>query len=129
MDTSRFEERLRNERAALAETLDHVNALLSQRQLDESGELSMVDQHIADVATDTEFRELDMMQRRFVEDRIALIDDALERMRRGTYGTCVVCGEPIPLERLETLPWTPYCLRHATLESSPASAPPQRLRG
>src|SRR3989442_1542533 len=99
MDTSRFEDRLRSERAELAETLAHITALLSQGQLEESGELSMVDQHIADVATDTELRELDLMRRKFVEDRIALIDDALERIRRGTYGKCVVCRDPILLER------------------------------
>lgn len=33
------------------------------------------------------------------------IEDALERITDGTYGVCVVTGEPIPVERLRALPW------------------------
>lgn len=37
------------------------------------------------------------------------IDDALARMRRGTYGVCEVCQQPIPKVRLEAVPWTRHC--------------------
>ena len=37
---------------------------------------------------------------------------ALERIERGTFGRCVVDGEPIDATRLEAVPWTPYCARH-----------------
>jgi DnaK suppressor protein len=43
-------------------------------------------------------------------DRLELIDAALERMERGTYGYCVICGKPIDEQRLQVLPYTPYCL-------------------
>ena len=33
------------------------------------------------------------------------IDAALKRIDDGTYGTCANCGEPIPAERLEAVPW------------------------
>jgi RNA polymerase-binding transcription factor DksA len=29
----------------------------------------------------------------------------------GTYGTCEVCGEPIPEGRLEALPWATHCVK------------------
>jgi RNA polymerase-binding transcription factor DksA len=128
VDLRANEERLRGERRDLAETLEHINALFSRSQTDDTGELSIVDQHIADVATETESRELDIMRRKLVEDRLALIDEALERIATGRYGRCVVCDEPIQEERLEALPWTPYCLTHATLEPSPVSPPPRRAR-
>jgi DnaK suppressor protein len=37
---------------------------------------------------------------------------ALTRIDDGTYGKCVVDGEPIGAKRLESVPWTPYCLKH-----------------
>jgi RNA polymerase-binding transcription factor len=43
---------------------------------------------------------------------LAQVRAALERIDDGTYGTCVVDGEPIDEKRLESVPWTPYCLKH-----------------
>ncbi|MEV4619045.1 TraR/DksA C4-type zinc finger protein [Asanoa sp. NPDC049573] len=36
--------------------------------------------------------------------------EALQRMNEGTYGICQHCGQHIPLERLEILPSTRYCV-------------------
>lgn len=41
---------------------------------------------------------------------VARIDAALERMDRGTWGHCTLCGEPIERERLLVMPETPHCL-------------------
>ena len=38
------------------------------------------------------------------------IADARERMEQGRYGQCVDCGEPIPLRRLQALPFSLRCL-------------------
>ncbi|MBN1191797.1 MAG: TraR/DksA C4-type zinc finger protein [Dehalococcoidales bacterium] len=38
------------------------------------------------------------------------IDHALEKLDKGTYGFCDICGEPIAPERLKALPNTGYCL-------------------
>lgn len=38
------------------------------------------------------------------------IDDALERIDDGSYGTCMECEEPISLKRLEALAWARYCV-------------------
>ena len=40
------------------------------------------------------------------------VRDALKRIADGTFGTCVVGGEPIEPARLEAVPWTPYCMKH-----------------
>ena len=45
-----------------------------------------------------------------------------ERIRRGSYGRCVVCNAEIEAERLEALPWTPYCLTHASMDAAPATS-------
>ena len=48
------------------------------------------------------------------QDEIRAIDAALQRMDDGTYGECVTCGEPISEERLDILPFTPFCKVHAS---------------
>lgn len=41
------------------------------------------------------------------------VEAAVARVAAGTYGRCVVCGEPIPAERLEARPSARTCVRHA----------------
>jgi DnaK suppressor protein len=53
------------------------------------------------------------------------VREALQRIDAGTFGRCVVDGEPIDEKRLQALPWTPYCLEHQ--ESLEAAAPPKSL--
>ena len=48
-------------------------------------------------------------------DKLLQIDEALERMNKGTYGRCMYSGEPIPLERLREVPWTRYAAVIQTL--------------
>ena len=43
---------------------------------------------------------------------LAQVRAALRRIEEGTYGRCVVDGEPIGEKRLDAVPWTPYCLEH-----------------
>jgi DnaK suppressor protein len=43
-------------------------------------------------------------------DTVEAVRAALERIRLGTYGKCVICGRPIEEKRLEAVPWAPYCL-------------------
>jgi RNA polymerase-binding transcription factor DksA len=41
------------------------------------------------------------------------IEQALARAKRGEYGICRECGEPIHPDRLEVLPGTKVCIRCA----------------
>jgi DnaK suppressor protein len=43
---------------------------------------------------------------------LAAVRAALRRIEDGTYGVCLVDGEPIHETRLEAVPWAPYCLKH-----------------
>ncbi|WP_151775072.1 TraR/DksA family transcriptional regulator [Streptomyces abyssomicinicus] len=38
------------------------------------------------------------------------IEDAFARIEDGSYGSCLRCGEAIPEERLEILPYTHHCV-------------------
>jgi len=65
-----------------------------------------------------------------VSSRQALADtaEALRRMAEGTYGTCKRCAVSIPLERLEILPQTRFCLpcqrRRTERPASTSCVPP-----
>ena len=39
---------------------------------------------------------------------LRLVEEALRRMDDGTYGICLMTGEPIPLDRLRQVPWARY---------------------
>ncbi len=46
-----------------------------------------------------------------VESReLSQIENALERMRDGSYGICEMTGKPIPLARLQALPYATMCI-------------------
>jgi YteA family regulatory protein len=77
------------------------------------GELSSVDNHPADEGTDLYEREKDIALNEHAELQLANIEKALKAIDEATYGTCEVCGAEIPLERLEAIPTTTYCIKHS----------------
>lgn len=61
-----------------------------------------------------DFLETHQEQAIEVNERALLteVQDALKRIDEGTYGRCVVCGQPIPERRLEAIPWASRCVQH-----------------
>lgn len=45
------------------------------------------------------------------QQQLRLIDQALQRIKDGTYGECEMCGEKIGTTRLKAVPWTLYCIK------------------
>lgn len=42
--------------------------------------------------------------------QLQLVDDALDALESGGYGTCIDCEEGIPLKRLEAVPYVKRCV-------------------
>ena len=42
--------------------------------------------------------------------QLRLVEEALDRLDSGDYGTCLCCERPIPTKRLRALPWARYCV-------------------
>jgi len=108
VDLARARQRLEEERA-------HRQSLaqrLRQEESDpvESSELSKIDQHPAELGTETFERELELTTLMIVEAELKDIDDALGKLEQGTYGVCEACGKPIDPERLEAKPWARFCV-------------------
>jgi RNA polymerase-binding transcription factor DksA len=64
--------------------------------------------HMADAGTDSFDRDLALSRISSEQDAVYEIDEAMMRIRRGTYGICELTGKPIERVRLEALPWTRF---------------------
>ena len=67
-------------------------------------------QDIADKATNSYTKEF--LFKKSNDDRfiLQLIQEALDRMEEGSYGTCVHCGGEMQQKRLDAVPWARHCL-------------------
>lgn len=83
---------------------------LDDAMADNIGELSMYDNHPADVASELFERGKDVALRDSDHIRLQEIDRALEAIENGSYGTCDVCHQPIAPERLEAFPTSLLCV-------------------
>ena len=80
---------------------------------DYSNELTVFDNHPADVATEDYMRNLDAAIRESNAHQIDLIQQAISRIDGGQYENCASCGQKIPRERLEALPYVSTCINCA----------------
>ena len=79
---------------------------------------------VVDAALDAAQDEISSKLAEVESRELVLIDNALERMREGTYGECEVCNNKIPLARLNALPYAMTCIdcqRAAETGNSPAA--------
>lgn len=74
------------------------------------GELSHLDQHPAEAASELTEMERDDAMRAAIEGQREQVLEALQRLDGGTYGTCVSCGKTLPEERLEARPEAARCV-------------------
>ncbi|OAB44995.1 TraR/DksA C4-type zinc finger protein [Paenibacillus antarcticus] len=91
---------------------DDESGSLNQSLSDATGELSTYDNHPADVGTETFERGRDLALEEKMTNDLSQVNQALELIDQGRYGTCRICGMDIPFERLEALPYTMYCVDH-----------------
>ena len=66
--------------------------------------------HMADLGSDTMGKELSSYFKARTGKYLKHLEDALKRIKRGSYGLCLSCGEDIQRERLEVVPHTRYCV-------------------
>jgi len=95
----------------LARERDRVEKEIARLRSNREGggdELSDVDQHTADAATELHDAELDQSLIERLERDLESIERAERRLEEGTYGLSVESGDPIPDGRLEAVPWAEY---------------------
>jgi DnaK suppressor protein len=65
---------------------------------------------LADKAANSYTKEFLFGQTHNDRTQLALVDDALSRVKDGTFGECKSCQEELQQKRLEAVPWTRYCI-------------------
>ena len=65
---------------------------------------------IVDKANSAYNREFLLLLSGNERDTLREIEAAIERLDAGTYGQCGNCGQDIPAQRIEALPWALYCV-------------------
>ncbi|HEY4305054.1 MAG TPA: hypothetical protein VGM82_11335 [Gemmatimonadaceae bacterium] len=100
-----------DERARITSVLDRMNSSArSDEERDQSGDLSSMPTHAADLGSDEQQRELDSSVNQNEADTLSEINAALERLYKTPerYGVDERTGKPIPHERLDIVPWARY---------------------
>ena len=99
-DIRRFEERLKADREAIESRIAANRRGIQETVREESGVGDFEDE--ADLIYE---REAEIDENARDREVLARINRALERVEQGTYGLSEVSGKPIPIERLEALPY------------------------
>lgn len=68
-------------------------------------------EELADIGSDNFIREMELGLLSDEGRKIQLIQEALTALKKGSYGECVECSEPIGDARLEALPYARYCVK------------------
>ena len=80
------------------------NREVSEETVDESA------QDMADRATSAYTKEFAYSLSESDRKILILIEEALERLNAGIYGTCINCSQPVQEKRIEAVPWARHCL-------------------
>src|SRR5215471_21660429 len=67
-------------------------------------------QDIADRAASSYNKEFLFHQSNSERQTLQMVENALSRIREGSFGECVSCGNEINAKRLEAVPWTRHCI-------------------
>jgi DnaK suppressor protein len=112
---------LKRLRSALEEERDRITALLKEHEQErEEARLSETSAERSPEPASAEAgsmafefeKELSIDQN--ASDLLRKVEHALRRLADKTYGTCEVCGQPIPVARLEALPYATLCVKDAS---------------
>jgi len=115
VDRKALKKRLLDERERVFGEIAELDADLSTSFEESSGE-SPYDQHMAENATATLDREMDLTLQDTARATLAQIERALHKLDDGTYGRCDECGKPIGEGRLAVAPSATLCVDCKRLE-------------
>jgi RNA polymerase-binding transcription factor len=106
MNVERYRRRLQELEARLARRTTQLRDEAAAQRADapsDAGDASTSDVDESEALSEAELDATTLQQ----------VRDALLRIENGTFGRCVIDGGAIEEKRLEAVPWTPYCARHA----------------
>ncbi|HHY78330.1 MAG TPA: molecular chaperone DnaK [Clostridiales bacterium] len=105
-----LENKLINIKKEREKSLNNDHLGLGESIRDNTSELSSYDNHPGDLGTETFEAEKNISFRNNDKFVIAEVDEALRKIKNGTYGLCEHCGKEITEERLDIIPYTRLCI-------------------
>ena len=107
----------------------HLPRLRAELEQQQRFRLAQIDQLASEAALTADEARRQVIRALIMAAEWALgdINWALQRLHRGTYGTCERCTAPVPLERLNILPMARLCM--PCQRRSEASKPGGRASG
>jgi DnaK suppressor protein len=102
-------------RSALVEQRDNLRKEIADQGGDPDSDDAAIDveRGFADSAHSTAERARMIAVMKALRANLRWVNRGLTKMDLGTYGTCERCGNEIPIERLEALPWAILCVECA----------------
>lgn len=96
-----------------AELVGDVSMMEKEALNSDSGSLSNMPSHLAEQGSDASEQSVSLDLAAADRKLIREIDDALDRIERGTFGLCELTGKPIKNDRLEEIPWARHSIEAA----------------
>ena len=106
------EKRLGELNTALEEQRENLRKEIADQGGDPDSDDASIDveRGFADSAHSTAERARLIAVMKALRANLRWVNRALKKMELGTYGTCERCGNAIPIERLDALPWAILCV-------------------
>jgi DnaK suppressor protein len=97
-------------RKSLSDMREKLIAEISENLVPESLTASSDIGDLVDQAGDERDRELSLLLTGRDKEKLAAINEALEKLKEGTYGICEECGDKVGQGRLKVMPLAKYCV-------------------
>jgi RNA polymerase-binding transcription factor DksA len=107
-DPARIQTKWRKYFRTLLDLRAHLRSQKGELLKDALDEDVSIQRELADVGTNSYDRDLALSMISSEQNALYEIEQALNRIKNGTYGICEVSGKPIPLDRLDAVPWTRF---------------------
>lgn len=114
-ELEKFKKTLLKVREKIMTEVEHISKdTLEKSQREASGDLSGYSIHMADMASDQYDREFSLEIASGSRKILLAIEDALKKIKDGTFGSCDNCGKKISKKRLTVIPYTQLCIACAS---------------
>lgn len=112
-DMQVYKERLLALRARLRGDVTSMTDAALRKSGAEGAESAHMPIHMAELGSDNYEQEFTLSLLESEENRLEMIEAALERIENETYGQCVHCGKVVPKARLNAIPYASACIKCA----------------
>jgi DnaK suppressor protein len=110
----KFRAQLEEERRRLSDLAEEQQQELEEARMTETSADRSPDPGSAEAGSMKFEYEKELSLERNTVDLLHKVERALARVANGSYGICESCGKPIPVARLEVLPYAVTCVTCAS---------------